>query len=145
MVPCLPPRRSCSGCALPAGFVPTRARIRPAPARPTGRALALLLGVICFRSLAWFGLLTFVPLWEVSLGHSKAYGNHLLSLMLLAGAIGTLVAGPSPTGSGSAPVLIASDRAHPADPLFVVVGGSPAPWRSRSSASASAARSASRW
>src|SRR5438067_2505258 len=33
-------------------------------------ALALLLGVIAFRSVAWFGLITFVPLWEVSLGHS---------------------------------------------------------------------------
>src|SRR5439155_25070716 len=51
-------------------------------------AMALLLGVVAFRSLAWFGLITFVPLWEVSLGHSKAHGNHLLSLMLLAGGVG---------------------------------------------------------
>src|SRR5262245_6199571 len=52
-------------------------------------AITLLLGVIAFSSIAWFGLITFVPLWEVSLGHSKAQGNHLLSLMLLAGGVGT--------------------------------------------------------
>src|SRR5215470_6080013 len=33
------------------------------------RAMALLTGVIVLRSVAWFGLLTFVPLWVVSLGH----------------------------------------------------------------------------
>ena len=43
------------------------------------------------RRSAWFGLVTFVPLYEVSLGHSKAYGSHLLSLMLLVGA----ASGPS--------------------------------------------------
>src|SRR6185295_13121513 len=58
------------------------------------RAMLVLTAVIGFRSVAWFGLLTFVPLWVVSLGHSKAQGNHLLSLMLLAGAVGTLVLGP---------------------------------------------------
>jgi len=47
--------------------------------------------VIVFRSISWFGLLTFVPLYEVSLGHSKAHGNHLLSLMLLAGGAGTVL------------------------------------------------------
>ena len=70
-------------------------------------ALVLLLGVIGFRSLAWFGLITFVPLWEVSLGHSKAHGNHLLSLMLLAGGIGTIAAGPLADRIGRRPVLIA--------------------------------------
>src|SRR5437764_14891979 len=44
-------------------------------------ALALLLGVIAFRSVAWFRLITFVPLCAVSLGHSKSHGSHLLSLM----------------------------------------------------------------
>ena len=89
-------------------------------------ALGLLLGVICFRSVAWFGLVTFVPLWEVSLGHSKSYGNHLLSLMLLAGGLGTIVAGPVADRLGLRPVLIASLLALP--PLivvFVAVGGIP--------------------
>ena len=58
-------------------------------------AMALLLAVVAFRSVAWFGLITFVPLWEVSLGQSKSYGSHLLSLMLVTGAVGTLLAGPA--------------------------------------------------
>jgi FSR family fosmidomycin resistance protein-like MFS transporter len=89
-------------------------------------ALALLLGVIAFRSVAWFGLITFVPLWEVSLGHSKAHGSHLLSLMLLAGAVGTLAAGPLADRLGRRPVLIASLAATaPLILVYVLVGGVP--------------------
>lgn len=87
-------------------------------------ALTLLLAVIGFRSLAWWGLLTFVPLWEVSLGHSKSYGNHLLSLMLLVGGIGTLVVGPAADRIGRRPVLVASlFAAGPLILVFVAVGG----------------------
>ncbi len=56
--------------------------------------MVLLGGVIGLRSVAWFGLLTFVPLWVVSLGNSEADGNRMLSLMLLSGAMGTLLLGP---------------------------------------------------
>src|ERR687888_1053179 len=87
-------------------------------------ALMLLLGVIAFRSVAWFGLITFVPLWEISLGHSKAHGNHLLSLMLLAGGIGTLAAGPIADRLGRRPVLIASMAATgPLIVAYIVAGG----------------------
>ena len=54
---------------------------------------SLLGAIIGLRSVAWFALSTFVPLWVVSLGHSEADGNRLLSLMLLAGAVGTLLLG----------------------------------------------------
>jgi FSR family fosmidomycin resistance protein-like MFS transporter len=87
-------------------------------------ALALLLTVIAFQSVAWFGLITFVPLYEISLGHSKSYGNHLLSLMLLAGGIGTLAAGPLADRFGRRPVLLVSTALTP--PLilvFLIVGG----------------------
>ena len=95
----------------------------PAGERQT-RALATLLGVIALRSFSWFGLITFVPLWEVSLGHSKSHGTHLLSLMLLVGALGTIVAGPLADRIGRRPVLMASMIAVP--PLvsaFIVLGG----------------------
>src|SRR5919202_407742 len=89
-------------------------------------AMALLLGVIAFRSLAWFGLVTFVPLWEVSLGHSKAHGNHLLALMLLTGGLGTIVAGPAADRFGRRPVLLASLLASaPLILVFVLAGGVP--------------------
>ena len=87
-------------------------------------ALALLLGVITCRSVAWFGLITFVPLWYVSLGHSASYGNRALAMMLLAGGIGTLVAGPLADRVGRRPVLMASVVATPVLILvFVLVGG----------------------
>jgi FSR family fosmidomycin resistance protein-like MFS transporter len=107
------------------GFAPEPGRRTAAPAendRPG--ALALLLGVIAFRSVAWFGLVTFVPLWEVSLGHSKAHGSHLLSLMLLAGGVGTLAAGPIADRLGRRPVLVASMAATgPLILAYVLVGG----------------------
>src|SRR5262249_60682802 len=34
----------------------------------------LLLVTVAFRSVAYYGLFTFVPLWEVAEGHSKSYG-----------------------------------------------------------------------
>ena len=87
-------------------------------------ALLLLLAVIACRSVAWFGLITFVPLWEVSLGHSKAHGSHLLSLMLLAGGLGTLAAGPLADRVGRRPVLIASMAATaPLILVYVLAGG----------------------
>ena len=67
--------------------------------------MSLLLGAVAFRSVTWFGLITFVPLWEVSLGHSKSYGNHLLSLMLITGGIGTLILGPMADRFGRRPIL----------------------------------------
>jgi MFS transporter, FSR family, fosmidomycin resistance protein len=106
-------------------FVPTSEVRRAAAAGEDDyRALGLLLGVIAFRSLAWFGLIAFVPLWEVSLGHSKAHGNHLLSLMLLVGGVGTIVAGPAADRFGRRPVLLVSTAATgPLILVFIAVGG----------------------
>jgi FSR family fosmidomycin resistance protein-like MFS transporter len=101
---------------------PGRAQEVSGPDRPG--ALALLLGVIGFRSVAWFGLITFVPLWEVSLGHSKAHGSHLLSLMLLTGGLGTLAAGPIADRIGRRPVVVASMLATgPLILVYVLAGG----------------------
>jgi FSR family fosmidomycin resistance protein-like MFS transporter len=106
------------------GFVPPERRVRETAGDDRRGALGLLLGVIAFRSLAWFGLVTFVPLWAVSLGRSEAYGNQLLALMLLAGGLGTVVAGPAADRLGRRPVLLASLVATgPLIVVFVAVGG----------------------
>ncbi len=106
-------------------FAPERRQVE-SDERDRPGALLLLLGVIAFRSVSWFGLITFVPLWEVSLGHSKSQGSHLLSLMLLAGGIGTLAAGQLADRFGRRPVLIASTAATaPLILIFVIVGGVP--------------------
>jgi FSR family fosmidomycin resistance protein-like MFS transporter len=54
----------------------------------------LLLATIGLRSVAYYGLFTFIPLWEVAHGHSKGYGTALLSCVLFGGAFGTLCMGP---------------------------------------------------
>ena len=108
------------------GFAPERGGARQAAGDDDRFAMRLLLGVIALRSVAWFGLVTFVPLWEVSLGHSKSHGNHLLALMLFAGGVGTLALGPLADRFGRRPVLLASVVATgPLVLLFVLVGGIP--------------------
>jgi MFS transporter, FSR family, fosmidomycin resistance protein len=107
-------------------FVPKPAAAHAHGGVDDARAMRLLLGVIALRSVAWFGLITFVPLWEVALGHSKSHGNHLLALMLFAGGVGTLALGPLADRVGRRPVLIGSVAATgPLVLVFVVVGGVP--------------------
>ena len=88
------------------------------------RAMVVLGGVIGLRSVAWFGLITFVPLWVVSLGNSEADGNRLLSLMLLSGAVGTLLLGPIADRFGlRRTLLVAQALLAPMILVFVLVGG----------------------
>jgi FSR family fosmidomycin resistance protein-like MFS transporter len=90
------------------------------------RSLTVLLAVITFRSLAWFGLITFVPLYEVSLGHSESYGNYVFAGMLLVGALGTLAAGPLADRLGMRTVLRGSFViCTPLILVFLLVGGIP--------------------
>ena len=88
------------------------------------RAMALLGAVIALRSVPWFALLAFVPLWVVAHGHSKSDGNRLLFLMLLAGAIGTLVLGPVADWIGLRRTLVVTQAAiAPLILAFVYLGG----------------------
>jgi FSR family fosmidomycin resistance protein-like MFS transporter len=87
-------------------------------------AMWLLGGVIALRSVAWFGLLTFVPLWAVSIGRTPAEGNRLLALMLVAGAVGTLVLGPVADRIGLRRTLVLTQGALPIlIVVFVLAGG----------------------
>jgi MFS transporter, FSR family, fosmidomycin resistance protein len=108
------------------GFAPESGTTHTRAGEDDRLAMKLLLGVIALRSVAWFGLITFVPLWEVSLGHSKSHGNHLLALMLFVGGVGTLLLGPLADRVGPRRVLIGSVVATgPLMLVFVVVGGVP--------------------
>ena len=108
------------------GFVPAASEAHARAGEDDPFAMKVLLGVIALRSVAWFGLITFVPLWEVSLGHSKSLGNHLLALMLFAGGTGTLLLGPLADRLGRRTVLLGSVAATgPLVLVFVLVGGVP--------------------
>jgi FSR family fosmidomycin resistance protein-like MFS transporter len=88
------------------------------------RAMSLLAVVIAFRSVAWFGLLTFVPLWVVENGGTEGEGNRTLALMLVAGAVGTLVLGPVADRLGLRRTLLVTQAALPVlIVLFVTMGG----------------------
>jgi FSR family fosmidomycin resistance protein-like MFS transporter len=92
------------------------------PGRPDG--LALLLGVVGLRSVAHMGLFTFVPLYEIARGHSEARGTLLLSLFLLAGAIGTLFGGRFADRFGRRVVLLGSFvLATPLILVYALAGG----------------------
>jgi FSR family fosmidomycin resistance protein-like MFS transporter len=120
------------GAALAlARFAPYLSRLKPLS--DTGRlvrgddqrwAMTLLGIVIALRSVAWFTLLAFVPLWVVSLGHSKADGSRLLFLMLLAGAVGTLILGAVADVIGLRTTLVVTQALiAPLIIVFIYVGG----------------------
>ena len=86
--------------------------------------MAILAGVIALRSVAWFALLAFVPLWVVSEGGSEGAGNRELSLMLVAGVAGTLALGPIADRVGLRRTLVVTQAAlAPLILLFLKVGG----------------------
>jgi MFS transporter, FSR family, fosmidomycin resistance protein len=112
--------------ALPSleGVAPDGESVREREGEDDVRAMTVLGVVIALRSVAWFGLLTFVPLWVVANGGTEGEGNRELSLMLLAGAVGTLVLGPVADRIGLRRTLLVTQAALP--PLivvFVAVGG----------------------
>jgi FSR family fosmidomycin resistance protein-like MFS transporter len=112
--------------ALPrlATLRPVAGRSRAAAGETRVGAMLILVGVIALRSVAWFTLLAFVPLWVVSQGGSEGEGNRELSLMLVAGVVGTLLLGPIADRVGLRRTLIVTQALLP--PLILVflqVGG----------------------
>ena len=88
------------------------------------RAMCVLSVVNVFRGVAWFTLLTFVPLWVVARGGSEGEGGRELALMLVAGAIGTLLLGPVADRVGLRRTLLVTQAALPFLMIvFVAVGG----------------------
>src|SRR3954468_9375805 len=114
------------------GALPYLARQRPergsvtrdSGAKDDVRAMCILAAVIGLRSVAWFTLIAFVPLFAVSQGDSEAEGNRLLSLMLLSGAVGTLLLGPIADRFGiRRTLLVAQVLLTPLILVFVLQGG----------------------
>lgn len=89
---------------------------RPLPGSPRARAVAgedmwgaflLLTGAVVFRSVAFFGLSTFIPLyWRDVLNQSAAAGGMALTILFTAGAMGTLAGGWLADRYGRRPVVL---------------------------------------
>jgi MFS transporter, FSR family, fosmidomycin resistance protein len=101
-----------------AGVAETRRLAEPDRRGP----FKLLLATIGLRSVSYYGLFTFVPLWEVAHGHSKGFGTALLSLVLFAGAFGTLCMGPLADRYPHRILLAATLSVTPVFVLFFVLG-----------------------
>jgi FSR family fosmidomycin resistance protein-like MFS transporter len=89
---------------------------------------ARLASVVGLRSAVFFGLQAFVPIYfAVELGASKAVGNGALSVMLVAGAVGTYVGGRLMDRLGRRVIVVASMGAlSPLLVAFLLVGRWPA-------------------
>jgi FSR family fosmidomycin resistance protein-like MFS transporter len=90
----------------------------------SGYALALVLGVVTLGACIHSGLVTYVPLYFSARGESAFVVGSLLSLLLIAGAVGTLIAGPLSDRIGHKKFLILSMGVLcPLISLFLQTGG----------------------
>ena len=105
-------------------LVPSSSGRRVTAGQDDSRAMFLLAVVIGLRSVAWFTLLAFVPLWIVANGGTEGEGGRELALMLVSGAVGTLVLGPVADRVGLRRTLLGTQIAVPVlIVVFVAVGG----------------------
>jgi FSR family fosmidomycin resistance protein-like MFS transporter len=105
-------------------LAPARSGRRVAVGEDDRRAMFLLTVVIALRSVAWFTLLAFVPLWIVANGGTEGEGGRELALMLVSGAVGTLVLGPVADHVGLRRTLLVTQAVLPVlIVVFVAVGG----------------------
>jgi FSR family fosmidomycin resistance protein-like MFS transporter len=57
------------------------------------KPLSVVTGVVCMRAWLFFGLITFLPLFLIAQNETHEAASLLLSVMLLCGAVGTLLGG----------------------------------------------------
>ena len=78
------------------------------PAAPIWGALALLGAVVVVRSWVHVGLQAMIPLYLTDQGMAAADVQRLLSVFLLAGAVGTVISGPLADVVGRKPIIVGS-------------------------------------
>jgi FSR family fosmidomycin resistance protein-like MFS transporter len=96
--------------------LPWLSRTQPAQAETSGAAtatssssaLALVLGIVALGACVHSGLVTYIPLYFAARGEDALALGKLLSLFLISGAVGTLIAGPVSDRIGHKQFLVAS-------------------------------------
>lgn len=77
-------------------------------AAPAPYALAIVLGVVSLGACVHSGMVTYVPLYFSARGDNAIVVGSLLSLFLISGAVGTLIAGPLSDRIGHKKFLVLS-------------------------------------
>jgi FSR family fosmidomycin resistance protein-like MFS transporter len=89
------------------GFVPAHVKKRASAGTDDWNAFGKLSAFVIVRSMAYLGMVAFVPLYFVEVLHaSPVVGNSALVAFLLAGACGTVAGGPIADRVGRKPVLL---------------------------------------
>jgi len=73
---------------------PVQAEARAVAADAPSYALMLVLGIVTLGACVHSGMVTYVPLYFTERGEGELVVGKLLSLFLISGAVGTLIAGP---------------------------------------------------
>ncbi len=89
------------------GFAPKRSKTRKSLGTDDWRAFIKLSAFVIVRSMAYLGMVAFIPLYVVHVLHgSPAAGGLTDTAFLLAGACGTIAGGPIADRVGRKPVLL---------------------------------------
>ncbi len=100
-------RSSRSSCAVCAASRRPRAKTRKSLGTDDWRAFFKLSAFVIVRSMAYLGMVAFIPLYVVEVLHgSPAVGGLTDTAFLLAGACGTIAGGPIADRVGRKPVLL---------------------------------------
>jgi FSR family fosmidomycin resistance protein-like MFS transporter len=87
---------------------PQQENVQAAASRIPAYAMIVVLGIVTLGACAHSGLVTYVPLYFSARGESALAVSSLLSLLLISGAIGTLIAGPLSDRIGHKKFLVVS-------------------------------------
>lgn len=89
-------------------------------------ALSRVIGTVMLRSWVFLSVLQFLPVWYSDLGFGRSFYGPLVTTVILAGAVGTLIGGSLADRIGERRVLLASLTLSV--PPLLLVAGFPGPW-----------------